>query len=126
MDKKQRFSQTNWDSGDTPCVLFWDRTQESSLTSSTIRFASMSSACSVSPVQSSHCASLSTGVSRKRFSISYVHSATSTPIQILSPKHSGRDDLTSSRNMAECDRRYMLCTFSPFSACLLFIPNLLL
>ena len=127
MGKKQHLSKTNWGSGDTPCAPFCDRTQESSLTSSTMRFASMSSVCSETPCPIQPLRELLHRRFQKALlypqrALGDVHVHTRS----IYPQHSGRNRLTSSRNVAGRDRRYTLCTFSSPSACLLFMPCLLL
>ena len=78
MAKAHRFSQTNCGGGATPCALFCSPIQRSKRASSTNLCASVRTVRGMSSLQSSHWASVSTGVSRKRVSISCVQVATSS------------------------------------------------
>ena len=80
MAKAHRFSQTNWGGGATPCALFWSPTQRSRRASSTNLRASARAPRGMSSLQSSHIASVSTGVCRKRSSIARMQAATSSSI----------------------------------------------
>ena len=77
MAKAHRLSHTNCGGGATPCALFCSPIQCSRRASSTNLCASL---CMVRgrSLQSSHWASVSTGVSRKRVSISRVKASTSS------------------------------------------------
>lgn len=78
MAKAHRLSQTNCGGGATPCALFCLPIQWSRRASSTNLCASVRTVLGMSSLQSSHSASVSTGVSRKRTSISRVKVATSS------------------------------------------------
>ena len=77
-DKEQRFSQTNCGGGATPWSLFCSPIQRINRVSSTNLCVSVRTDLGMSSLQSSHCASVFTGVARNRFFILRVNDSTSS------------------------------------------------